>query len=191
MAANHRARSRRRQFSLLHIVGGVTGGAIAASLVAAILVVGRWLGFSSEIQAAGLLAAGAFGLATLGLPAFRRLRRLAPRRQVPQAAGGFLEPGALGFAYGIGLGFGLATFAPIMVPQALAGLCLGVGGVPATYLAFGAYGLSRGVAPIAAIWLQPSPSVLGGVIDRTFDRLRVATGLLVLVAAASATIRVP
>jgi hypothetical protein len=85
----------------------------------------------------------------------------------------------------------LATFAPIMVPQALAGLCLGVGDVPAMYLAFGAYGLSRGLAPIAAIWLQPSPSVLGGVIDRTFDRLRVATGLLVLVAAASTTIRVP
>lgn len=191
LAADHPAKSRRRRFSLLHIIGGLTGGLLAACVVAAAELVADGVGAASEVRIGGLLTAVAFGFATLGLPGFRQVRHLAPRRQVPQGAGGFLEPGALGFAYGIGLGVGLATFAPIMAPQALAALCLAVGDTRATFLGFAAYGVSRGAAPVAAIWLQPSPSALADVIDQTFQRARIASGVLLLAAAVTSVVRVP
>jgi hypothetical protein len=164
---------------------------MVASVVAAAELVAHDVGASSEIRVGGLLAVTAFAFATLGLPGFRQLRHLAPRRQVPQGAGGLLEPGALGFAYGIGLGVGLATFAPIMAPQALAALCLAVGDTRATFLGFAAYGISRGAAPVAAIWLQPSPSALATVIDQTFHRARIASGVLLLAAAVTSVMRAP
>lgn len=167
----------RRQFLGLHVLGGITGGALVGVLLGTIGLSLDLLGSGSLSRSAAIVVPAALvGGALLDLRVVR-LPHLSTSRQTPGYWPCALGHGPASFAWGFDLGLGVTTRTP---HQALWGLLIAallLGDPLLGALIMGAYGVARAIAVAGAV-LIPGGSELANTCDIIVEHRRTATRLV-------------
>jgi hypothetical protein len=177
----HEASPGPRVFAVWHATGGLLGGILLGASAATV----GWV-FEAVLGKGGVKALALALLFVLSLFAVNRLpsgvaRYISAPRQVPQSWHRLLPVQLSAGMYGLCLGFGLGTRAPIPFPQILF-VVFAAQASPWLAVAGGSvYGFTRAAAVITGALLSATPASLHSMIDSTYKLARGAAFVAAIV----------